>query len=78
MLCKTKPENELKHRLLIVYLLNSQHVPCLNFGSCQPDFPIEQSGMAQGMAVSFPKGSMDKTARDLVLSLQTSRVKFSP
>lgn len=68
MLCKTKPENELKHRLLIVYMLNSQHVPCLSFGSCQPDFPVEQSGMVQSMAVSFPKGSMDKTAQDLVLS----------
>jgi len=31
-------------------------------------FPAEQSGMVQGMAVSFSKGSMDKVAQDVVPS----------
>lgn len=39
MLCKIKPENELKHKLLAVDILKSQHVPWLSFGSCQPALP---------------------------------------
>lgn len=62
--------------LLIIYMLNSQHVPCLSFVSCQLALSSRRIRHGSGHGCITPKRQYGQDSTRFG-SLQTSRVKFN-